>query len=140
MKPSREEYESIVYRIAERSEHIRYSDLVLIPLGRKLATLAGSIHFANDVRLEIREALDFDLDDWITGYSYAVYKDQKKQYWYDSQEHPSDPFLQATHPHHKHVPPDIKHHRIPAPSISFSGANLIFLIQEIEKEFFSGAR
>jgi hypothetical protein len=29
-------------------------------------------------------------------------------------------------------PPDIKHHRIPAPGLSFDSPNLIFLIREIE--------
>lgn len=37
------------------------------------------------------------------------------------------------HPHHKHIDPDIKHHRIPAPNMSFTQPNLAALIQEIEK-------
>jgi hypothetical protein len=53
--------------------------------------------------------------------------------WYDSQPHPSDPSLAATDPHHKHVPPDIKNHRLPAPELSFTRPNLPFLIQEIEQ-------
>jgi hypothetical protein len=39
-----------------------------------------------------------------------------------------------THSHHKHVPPDVKHNRIPAPGLSFSHPNLPFLIEEIERE------
>jgi len=137
MKPSREEYEAMIYRIAELSTHIEYSDLVLIPAGRKLATLAGNIFFSNAIRLQVREALDFDLDEWITGYGYVVYKDDERQYWYDSQEHPDDPSLASTHPHHKHIPPDIKHHRIPAPNLSFINPNLSFLIKEIDEQFFA---
>jgi hypothetical protein len=38
-----------------------------------------------------------------------------------------------THPHHKHIPPNIKHHRIPAPDVSFTRPNLPFLIEEIER-------
>ena len=53
-----------------------------------------------------------------------------------SQGHPNDPELQSTHPHHKHIPPDMKHHRVPAPDISFKEPNLTFLIREIEKSFF----
>lgn len=136
MKLSREEYEAMIYRIAELSEHIEYSDLVLIPAGRKLATLTGNIYFANGIRLQVREALDFDLDEWITGYGYVVYKDNERQYWYDSQEHPDDPSLASTHPHHKHISPDIKHHRIPAPNLSFKDPNLSFLIKEIDGHFF----
>ncbi len=136
MKPSREDYEAIIYRITELSEYIEYSDLVLIHAGRKLATLTGNIYFQNDIRIQIREALDFDLEEWITGYGYVVYKGNEQQYWYDSQEHPNDPSLASTHPHHKHIPPDIKHHRVPAPHLSFSSANLPFLIKEIDDEFF----
>lgn len=137
MKASREEYQALIYRIADLSKHILYSELVLIPAGRHLATLAGNIYFENEIRLQMREALDFELDDWITGYGYVVYKNNERQYWYDSQAHPNDLSLASTHPHHKHIHPDIKHHRIPAPNISFSTANLSFLISEIESEFFS---
>ena len=38
-----------------------------------------------------------------------------------------------THPHHKHVPPNIKHHRIPASDLVFTEPNLPFLIREIER-------
>jgi len=48
--------------------------------------------------------------------------------------HPNDPTLQSTYPHHKHIPPNIKHHRIPAPNLSFTHPNLPFLIEEIEQE------
>jgi hypothetical protein len=47
--------------------------------------------------------------------------------------HPNVPELRSTHPHHKHVPPDIKHHRIPAPEMSFTRPNLPFLIEEVER-------
>jgi hypothetical protein len=47
----------------------------------------------------------------------------------------NDPTLAATHPHHKHVPPDIKHNRIPAPGLSFTLPNLPVLIDEIEQQF-----
>jgi hypothetical protein len=48
--------------------------------------------------------------------------------------HPNDPTLASSHPHHKHVLPDIKHHRVPAPELSFTRPNLPFLIEEIERE------
>ena len=47
--------------------------------------------------------------------------------------HLHDQNLAATHPHHKHVAADIKHHRIPAAELSFTQANLPFLIREIEQ-------
>jgi hypothetical protein len=40
--------------------------------------------------------------------------------------------LASSHPHHKHIPPNIKRNRIPAPQMSFIQANLPVLIQEIE--------
>lgn len=42
--------------------------------------------------------------------------------------------LAETAPHHKHIPPDIKHHRVPAAGFSFNAPNLLFLIQEIEAQ------
>ena len=54
--------------------------------------------------------------------------------WYDSQSHPDDSSLASTDPHHKHIPPDIKHHRVPAPGLSFHQPNLSFLIEEIEND------
>jgi len=136
MSMSREEYEQFIYGIADRSENIQYSDLVLISVGKNISVVKGTIYFFKSIHLEVREALDFVLEEWITGYSYAVYSQDKKIYWYDCQGHPDDPQLMATHPHHKHIPPDIKHHRIPAMKLSFRKENLTFLIQEIEKVFF----
>ena len=82
----------------------------------------------------VRERLVFDrLPALIEGYGYEVWRGAEKLYWYDSQPHPEDPSLRSSHPHHKHVPPDIKHHRIPAPEMSFDRPNLPALISEIEK-------
>jgi hypothetical protein len=44
-----------------------------------------------------------------------------------------NPSLAATDPHHKHILPDIKHHRVPAPDLPFTRPYLPFLIQEIEQ-------
>jgi hypothetical protein len=41
--------------------------------------------------------------------------------------------LDSTLPHHKHVPPDIKHHRVPAPNMSFQRPNLAAIVQEISE-------
>ena len=68
--------------------------------------------------------------DW---YGYEVWQGAEKLFWYDSQPHPDDLTLNSTEPHHKHVPPNIKHNRIPAPQMSFTRPNLAGLIQEIEK-------
>ena len=52
---------------------------------------------------------------------------------YDSFPHPNDASLAATDPHHKHIPPDIKHHRVPAPELFFTRPNLPLLIEEVER-------
>jgi len=79
----------------------------------------------------MREELDFDAG-LITSYGYEVYQGEERLYWYDDFPHPNDASLASTHPHHKHVSPDIKHNRVPAPDISFDRPNLPFLLQEIE--------
>lgn len=92
----------------------------------------GEISFSSGFRLRILEELDFAAA-LITAYSYEAYEHAEKLYWYDDFPHPNDPDLAASHPHHKHIPPDIKHHRVPAPELSFSEPNLPFLIGEIEQ-------
>ncbi|MFN8483841.1 MAG: DUF6516 family protein [Anaerolineae bacterium] len=91
----------------------------------------GEVFFAQGFRLRMREELDFDAA-LITSYGYEVDRNDERLYWYDDFPHPKDPTLASTFPHHKHVPPDIKHHRIPAPSLSFTRPNLPLLIAEIE--------
>jgi hypothetical protein len=131
------DYEKLVYSVRDISPHIASSNLVLQRRGKLYCWLIGTIHFSQNLRLEIAEVLDFTVETFIRHYSYTVSRADEKLYWYDSQGHPHDPTLQSTHPHHKHVPPDIKHHRIPAPNLSFSEPNLPFLIREIEEQFFS---
>ncbi|MBT9170173.1 MAG: hypothetical protein DDT18_00512 [Actinobacteria bacterium] len=91
----------------------------------------GEVFFSNGIRLRLREELDFAAG-LITSYGYEVYRHVERLYWYDDFPHPNDPNLASTFPHHKHVPPDIKHNRIPAPKISFTRPNLRVLIGEIE--------
>jgi hypothetical protein len=99
-----------------------------------LARVAGEIYFNAGLRLIVRERLTFDrLPVMIDGYGYEVWQAEEKLYWHDPQLHPDDPSLQATHPHHKHIPPNIKHHRVPAPGLSFTQPNLPGLIREVER-------
>ncbi|MEA3308889.1 MAG: DUF6516 family protein, partial [Chloroflexota bacterium] len=98
-----------------------------------LARVAGELDFDLDIRLIVRERLVYHrLPVVIDWYGYEVWRGSEKLYWYDSQPHPNDPTLQSTPPHHKHIPPDIKHHRIPAPEMGFSHPNLPVIIHEIE--------
>ncbi|MEZ4560520.1 MAG: DUF6516 family protein, partial [Caldilineaceae bacterium] len=91
----------------------------------------GEVWFRNGLRLRMREELDFD-DGLITAYGYEVYRGQEKLYWYDDFPHPHDTSLASTHPHHKHVPPNIKRNRIPAPGFSYTQPNLLQIVAEIE--------
>lgn len=91
----------------------------------------GEVAFSNGVRLRMRKELDFDAG-FITAYGYEVYRGDEKLYWYDDFPHPNDLTSASTFPHHKHVSPDVKHNRIPAPEISFTRPNLSVLIREIE--------
>ena len=92
----------------------------------------GEVRFTNGLRLRMREEIDFDAG-LIVSYGYEVYRGEERLYWYDDFPHPNDPTLASTLPHHKHIPPDIKHHRIPASNISFTQPNLSALLQEIEQ-------
>ena len=92
----------------------------------------GEVLFSGGIRLRLREELDFDAG-LITSYGYEVHRGAERLYWYDDFPHPNDPSLASTFPHHKHVPPDIKHNRVPAPEMSFTRANLSVLVREIEE-------
>lgn len=91
----------------------------------------GEVYFGGGLRLRMREELDFDAG-LITSYGYEVYRGDEKLFWYDDFPHPNDASLASTFPHHKHVPPDIKRHRIPAPEMSFARPNLAILVNEVE--------
>lgn len=128
------DYELFLYSLPDTFPCIDRSSLVLVRRGATLARVAGEVHFAQQVRLVVRERLVFDrLPGQIEGYGYELWRGGEKVFWYDSQPNPQDPLLQATHPHHKHVPPGIKHNRIPAPEMSFQRPNLPVLIREIEE-------
>lgn len=91
----------------------------------------GEVFFSRGLRLRLREELDFE-SGFITAYGYEVYQGDERLFWYDDFPHPDDPTLASTFPHHKHVPPDVRHHRVPAPEMSFISPNLPGLLREIE--------
>jgi len=128
------EYELFVYSLPEQFPAIGNSTLLLIQRGRTYAELAGELIFANGYRLVVFERLIWEKGSIeIEGYSYEGWQNSNKLHWYDSQPHPNINELSSTQPHHKHIPPDIKHHRVPAPGMSFTAPNLPFLIREMEQ-------
>lgn len=129
-----EDYELFLYTLPEQFPSITHSSLSFIRIGATLARVAGELNFDHNLRLTIRQRIVYDrLPAVIDWYGYEVWRGAEKLYWYDSQPHPDDPTLQSTYPHHKHIPPDIKHNRSPAPHMSFSRPNLPFLLAEIER-------
>ncbi len=145
------DYQAFIYDLPNQYPIVERSSLVYIPLGTRVGKVTGMLFFAGQVLLCVQEFLNFELQ-VIEGYGYEVsrsqlpldqlpladeycrpaYPDKEKLYWYDSFPHPNDLTLASTHPHHKHIPPNIKRHRIPAPTITFTAPNLPFLIEEIE--------
>ena len=127
-------YEELVYTLRQRFPSVQRSTLVVLRRGKRTATLQGEIAFAQGYRITLKERLSFDEGPVvIEDYGYELWHRGEKIAWFDAQPHPDDPTLASTHPHHQHIPPDIKHHRIPAPNMSFTQPNLPALIREIEK-------
>ncbi len=126
-----EDYELFLYTLVERSPIISRSTLVFVRVGAAMARVSGELFLQNGIRISVRERVIFDrLPLLIDGYGYEIWREDEKIYWYDSQPHPNDPALQSTHPHHKHIPPDIKHNRIPAPEMKFTQPNIPWLVEE----------
>lgn len=126
-------YEEFVYTLKQQFASIERSTLVIARRGTRTATMQGELALPQGYRIVVRERLSFDAGAVvIEDYGYELWHLQDRIAWYDSQPHPSDPSLASSHPHHKHVSPDIKHNRIPAPAMSFTQPNLPALIHEIE--------
>ncbi len=134
MLPPLAEYEHFIYSLLDAYPVIHHSTLVLIRHGPAFAELTGTVEFDQGITLGVWEDLNF-VRRVIQGYSYWVNRGEERLYWYDPQPHPDDQSLASTFPHHKHVAPDIKHNRVPAPGMSFEQPNLPFLIDEITREF-----
>lgn len=128
-----DDYEWFIYSICDAYPAVTGSTLRVERRGATVAVVRGEIALGGEWRLRVREVLSADrLPLRIIEYGYVVYRGDAKVFWYDSQPHPNDVALASTMPHHKHVPPDVKHHRIPAPGLSFDAPNLPMLIAEIE--------
>jgi hypothetical protein len=124
------EYSFLVCSIPDTYEFVTHSTLTLWEIDDQRAILKGEVFFAGNIRLRVLEAVNLRKG-MIEEYGYEIYRETEKLYWYDSWSHPDDPTLASTHPHHKHIPPNIKRHRVPAPELSFTRPNLPFLIREI---------
>ena len=124
------EYSQLIAEVLNRPT-VQQSTVAVWSVSPYTGVVEGEVVFSHGFRLRMREELDFDAR-LITAYGYEVYQGEERLYWYDDFPHPQDPTLATTFPHHKHVPPDIKHHRIPAPEMSFIRPNIPALVGEIE--------
>ncbi len=136
MIDSIEEYAQFIYALPAHYPIIQQNTLRLYTVGPYEGILKGEVHFDHGIVLRVVEMLDF-AHGIIRRYSYTLTQNDEKCYWYDPQPHPENPTLAISFPHHQHVPPDIKHHRIPAPHLSFTAPNLPALIEEIQHRFFA---
>ena len=126
------DYELFIYSLPERYPQITESSLTLVRAGARLARVAGRIHIGDSWAITVVERFRWDREPIVLdAYGYEIWKGPEKQWWYDPQPHPEEASLQSTFPHHKHVPPNIRKNRIPAPGISFSSPNIPFLIGEV---------
>jgi hypothetical protein len=135
--PDFEEYCQFIATLPDRFPSLHSSTLTVYTIGPFVAEVEGQLTFAAGYTLDVWELLDFS-NRVIRSYSDTVDQFGERVWWYDSQAHPNDPTLAATDPHHKHVHPDSKHHRIPAPEISFTQPHLLFLIREVEQALATG--
>jgi hypothetical protein len=127
-------YSAFIYSLTERHSFITRSTLALAPIGATLGRLEGRVECRGGIHLEIWELVDFTTKR-IRAYSYEVYRAGEKLCWYDCWRHPEIPSLASTFPHHKHVAPNIRDNRLPAPGISFESPNLDVVLNDVHREW-----
>ena len=127
-------YSDFIYTLSERHPFVTASTLTLAPIGATLAKLEGRIECRGGVRVEVFELVDFAVIR-IRAYSYEVYRGGEKVGWYDAWEHPEIPSLSSTFPHHKHMLPNLRDNRVPAPGISFTSANVDVVLEDVRREW-----
>ncbi len=133
MLSSIESYSQVIYAFLSTATAVRGHTIRIYPRGATVGIMEGRVEFDQGIVLRVYERLDFARQR-IAAYSYEVWQGQRQLYWYDPWEHPDNDSLASSFPHHKHIPPDIKRHRIPATDLSFTRPNLPFLIEEIERQ------
>lgn len=131
------DYETFIYGLPGMFPCIQMSTLVVVHTGPVTAVVKGEIHFEGGFVLRVLEVVNAR-QQRIERYGYELWLGNVELWWYDSWPHPDLPELASSHPHHKHIPPDIKHHRIPAPGLSFQVPNLPSLIREVEQTHLAG--
>ena len=125
------EYARLIFALLTHRPTVERHTLAVYTTSQTVGITRGQILFRSGHVLRVFEQIDF-VAHRIVKYSHELSYQGESLWWYDSMPHPDIPDLQSTHPHHKHIPPDIKHHRVPAPDLSFTMPNLPRLIIEVE--------
>jgi hypothetical protein len=126
------EYTQLIFSLLTERATVERHTLAVYTTSRTIGIARGEVVFRSGYVLRVFEQIDF-VAHRICKYSYELSHQDESLWWYDSMPHPDIPDLQSTHPHHKHIPPDIKHHRVLAPDLSFTTPNLPRLIVEVER-------
>jgi len=125
------EYSRLVFSLLTDRATVERHTLAVYTTSRTIGITRGQIVFHSGHVLRVFEQIDF-VTHRILKYFYELSYQGESLWWYDSMPHPDVPDLRSTHPHHKHIAPDIKHHRIAATGLSFTEPNLPKLITETE--------
>ncbi len=131
------EYARLIFTLLTQRPTVERHTLAVYTTSQTVGITRGQVIFRSGHVLRVFEQIDF-VAHRIVKYSYELSYQGESLWWYDSMPHPDISDLQSTHPHHKHIPPDIKHHRVPAPDLSFAAPNLPRLIVEIERSIAGG--
>lgn len=124
-------YAQLIFFLLANRSSVESHTVAVYTTSQTIGITRGHVVFRSGHMLRVFEQIDF-VAHRILRYFYELTCEGKLLWWYDSMPHPDVVDLQSTHPHHKHVPPDIKHHRVIAPDLSFTQPNLPVLIQEVE--------
>lgn len=90
------EYERFIYTLQQRYPAVLHTTLTVARRGRGLATVVGELHFAQGYRLVVAEIITWDEGPLlIQHYSYEVWRDSEKLYWYDPSRTRINPNWQA---------------------------------------------
>lgn len=128
---SYEKYTQLIFSLLADRPSVEQHTVSVYTTSRTTGIVRGQVVFHSEYVLRIFEQVDF-LSRRILKYFYEVTYRGEQIWWYDPMPHPHDPELQSTHPHHKHVKPNIKRHRIPEARLSFVKPNLPWLVDEVE--------
>lgn len=131
------QYAQLIYSLLADRPTVARHTLAVFTVSQTVGMTRGQVLFHSGHVLHVFEQIDF-ISRRILKYFYELTYEGDSLWWYDPMPHPDVPDLQSTHPHHKHIPPDVKRDRIPAPGLSFAEPNLPRLLEEAESLISNG--